>query len=614
MRLFKIGLYFDLFNLLSLTSGFVITSTSKRYHHHVLHLQQTIISVLNDRKQFVAFSSSPLFSTLSDKTTHQQDDTATEEIPILHNHTVTFPNYLELTAVPRGDFVASDPWTVTCSSSGEEYTFRLLLVPRGQGAPESTSQIRTASPLHNYDAARDNVGLYLQYLPHQKPEDTVDVTFNIRIKGNQQNNNGPKFDVDWTTGMRFSSTENVDLKNGLANDFGAYMMQSRLLEHFMGGDQAKNEPMQVQVSLKIHPPPPTIIDHDQQSPATRNNPLTLSDIRQIDQQTSIHEQHNATNVRVGMVIVPVLSKLSQRPRLFQAGAYPGVEYRLMRILDPQTQQDIFSSVPGAYYDLKPIYPLVPRLERPWPIRINERDLPKLVTSIQYNVIYAVGSLLTAVTGLMSAFIFSQLVSLFFIPSKSMDPTFEVGDVLVVEKITPRIMNKINHATPKVGDVVLFHPNDKLQEIVQSSGGRISNRDLFVKRVAARPGDSISVDKAGSVTSINGQRQNNEQRNFCEEEPLKLIERFIEPVDNQVIPEGQVFVLGGCSSVSVDSRVWGPLSNDNIVGRPVIRIWPLSRWGTVPALPIMSTTSIDADSQIHATTKREGKIPLTTHWN
>ena len=56
----------------------------------------------------------------------------------------------------------------------------------------------------------------------------------------------------------------------------------------------------------------------------------------------------------------------------------GVEFRIMRIFD-KNGNTIFGSEPGAEYELKPIYPLVQQLERAWPVKVNEREIPIMLT-------------------------------------------------------------------------------------------------------------------------------------------------------------------------------------------------------------------------------------------
>jgi signal peptidase I len=295
--------------------------------------------------------------------------------------------------------------------------------------------------------------------------------------------------------------------------------------------------------------------------------------------------HDPERVRVGKVVVPVLNRLGQRPRMFELGAYPGVEFRILLILDPVTGQERFTSCPGALYDLKPIYPLVPQLERSWPVRVSEQDIPKLLTPNMYNALSAAGSLLTAITGLLTAFVISQAISLFFIPSRSMDPTLQVGDVLLVDKVTPRLMRM---GQRDEGRVVLFSPPSALRDIVAANGGTLTSRDLFVKRIAAaQPGDTVSVNAAGQVT-VNDQPVRG-RRDLCAAEPLRLIDKYVKP-NQQVLGKDEVYVLGDCSSVSIDSRVWGALPSSEIVGRPIMRLWPLERFGSIGALPTMTTTT------------------------
>jgi len=347
-----------------------------------------------------------------------------------------------------------------------------------------------------------------------------------------------------------------------------------------------DKPVDCQVEVYLHPHPIVDAIGSNSSPSSdETNESIFSRGLRVMQMEDLRAVSNTDSepLRVGQVVVPILRKLQQRNDMFRWGAYPGVEFRILRMVEPMTGADVFFHRPGVAYELKPIYPLVAQLERPWPVRVPETQIPKLITAVQYNTISAVGSLFTAVTGLATAFLFSQIISVFFIPSRSMEPTLKVGDVLLVEKVTPRLLPQ----TIQTDQVVLFHPPTALQDIVSRSGGRITDRDLFVKRVAAsQPGDVLSVTTAGDV-QING-RTPAGHRDLCTAEPLRLIERYITAGDKVVEP-GQVAVLGDCASVSVDSRVWGGLPKQNIVGRPLFRIWPLERFGKIGDLP---TTQID----------------------
>jgi len=604
----------------------------------------------------------------------------------LSNATVKFPCYDRLMRLRPGQFVESDPLEVPLLSSvgddkGERRrrrsyeTFRVKLYPRGGGHSSSSSSSgggtagnQTSSSFFGMkrqksgfgmsyrvlpsfttlrdDESRQKLGAYLRYVPPSEGDEPseadddqeaefVDASFSLTLKGRQRyasdddddeeedNKETTKFDVQWRSGMRFVPSSESKLSDGRANDFGAHLMRTQLLEQFLGvvpmdvntasrsdsdsfigssryyDDDAANAPVEMQVSITVHGRPPV-----EQAAAPPSAPKTdhmsrnssgsggggfwiprFQDLRGPPETRAT--RHDAERVRAGKIVVPVLEKLSQRPNMFRLGVYPGVEYRLMRVADPDTDRDLFYSRPGADYELKPIYPLVQQLERPWPVRVNERDIPKLFDSTMYNVASAGASLVTAFAALTAAFVVSQAVSLFVIPTRSMDPTLQVGDVLLVDKVTPRLFSGDNH---RVGDVVLFHPPQALQDIVSQSrgGGKggISDRDLFVKRVVAEPGDRFAVgDRVGTVR-VNGVAPEGD-RNLCTAEPLRLIERYIRPTkddDDAVVPSGGVAVLGDCSSVSIDSRVWGPLPVENIVGKPVMRVWPLSRFGSIPPLP------------------------------
>jgi signal peptidase I len=464
------------------------------------------------------------------------------------------------------------------------HNFRVLLYPRGGASlaknkplvGEQKEEDQTSGFGMSYKilpmigSPAERVGVYLQYLP-TNGDDSVDVTFDLRLRGQQTS--GRKFDLEFNGGMRF--TKEGKLSEGTASDFGAHLMQTPLLEEFMGAEQGSEMPLQVSARLTVHPELARGESEEVAQRESKNQPFGFNDIR-----LGSNGLHNTNAVRVGKVVVPLLQNLKDRPRMFEVGAYPGVEYRILRIFS-EDGHEIFGSAPGSSYELKPIYPLVDALERQWPVSVQEAEIPRLYTANMYNAISALGSLFTAVFGLLTAFIVSQAVSLFFIPSRSMDPTLQIGDVLVVEKVSPRVLKGNNHK----GDVVLFHPPSLLQEIVSANGGRITDRDLFVKRVAAEPGDIVKVDASGAVT-VNGE-ETKEGRDLCEAEPLRLIERYVRAGETK-IKDGEVFVMGDCSSVSVDSRVWGPLSNDEIVGKPLVRAWPFNRFGSIASLPTPNT--------------------------
>ena len=144
----------------------------------------------------------------------------------------------------------------------------------------------------------------------------------------------------------------------------------------------------------------------------------------------------------------------------------------------------------------------------------------------------------------------------YIPSDSMLPTLQVGDRLVVEKIS------YHFHSPSTGDIVVFDPPSQLQ--VQG----YAKNQAFIKRIIATQRQTVQV-KNGTV--------------YLNDHPLK--EDYIaEPPDYELgkiqIPEGQVFVMGDNRNNSNDSHIWGFLPKDNIIGRAFFRFWPTDRMGNV----------------------------------
>lgn len=158
-----------------------------------------------------------------------------------------------------------------------------------------------------------------------------------------------------------------------------------------------------------------------------------------------------------------------------------------------------------------------------------------------------------VIALVSAFgIRAILVQTYFIPSESMSPTLQVGDRLMVYKLA------YNLGSVDRGDLVVFNRPPALEN---------SEMKDFVKRVIALPGERVSSENG--VLLLNGEP--------LAEPYLKggvLTEDFLEIS----IPEDHVFVMGDNRPNSRDSRSFGPIHEDLLVGEVFLRLWPFNALG------------------------------------
>ncbi|MEW5761755.1 MAG: signal peptidase I [Bacillota bacterium] len=135
---------------------------------------------------------------------------------------------------------------------------------------------------------------------------------------------------------------------------------------------------------------------------------------------------------------------------------------------------------------------------------------------------------------------------FFIPSGSMEPTLFEGDRIIVSKLAYRF------GTPQRGDVIVFkYPRDPSR--------------VFVKRVIGLPGETVAL--RNSHLYVDGRE--------VSEPYLPPGLRFPDfgPVR---VPTGCLFMLGDNRNSSDDSRVWGFLDRDLVIGKAVAIYWPLDR--------------------------------------
>ncbi len=157
---------------------------------------------------------------------------------------------------------------------------------------------------------------------------------------------------------------------------------------------------------------------------------------------------------------------------------------------------------------------------------------------------------TAVLTILIFLAIRLVVQNFRIEGSSMEPTLHAGQYLIVNKAVYWLH------PPERGDIVVFeYP-------------RAPNRD-FIKRVIGLPGEEVEV--RNGVVYINGKR---------------LYEPYISAPSNRsfgprVVGPNEYFVLGDNRPNSSDSRTWGMLPREHIIGKAWISYWPPETWGFVP---------------------------------
>ncbi len=138
---------------------------------------------------------------------------------------------------------------------------------------------------------------------------------------------------------------------------------------------------------------------------------------------------------------------------------------------------------------------------------------------------------------------------FIVDGASMDPTFATGQYLIVDELT------YHFHTPERGSILIFkYPKDPSK--------------YFIKRVIGLPGETVTI-KDGVVTVYDASNT-----------PLILDESYVElsktetEAYKQLGPD-EYFVMGDNRLGSADSRLWGPVPAKDIVGRPILRVWPFT---------------------------------------
>ncbi len=152
--------------------------------------------------------------------------------------------------------------------------------------------------------------------------------------------------------------------------------------------------------------------------------------------------------------------------------------------------------------------------------------------------------------LVFGFVRPVIAAPFYVGSESMVPTLMVWDRVLINKLA------YDFAEPKRGDIVLFESLE---------GGE----DPLIKRVVGLPGDTVEVENG--TLYVNGEPQR---------EPY-VNDRFWNaqtPYGPLEVPDGHYFMMGDNRGNSADSRYFGPVPEENLIGEALFRFWPPGRVG------------------------------------
>lgn len=216
----------------------------------------------------------------------------------------------------------------------------------------------------------------------------------------------------------------------------------------------------------------------------------------------------------------------------------------------------------------------PELERGRP----KQPKPQSGAGAFKEVVITVAAALILAWG-MQAF----LVKPYRIPSGSMENTLRCSDRVLVDRVSYRFSD------PDRGDIIVFQPpayvdgkgrvdidalyeadEDQLEAGTIPHGEQTPAETNFIKRIVGMPGETVEI--RDGTTFINGE---------------ELKEPYLHPNKPErdqgpfIVPDGTYFMMGDNRNNSHDSRWWGPLPEDYVIGKAFMIYWPMGNFGTIP---------------------------------
>jgi signal peptidase I len=184
--------------------------------------------------------------------------------------------------------------------------------------------------------------------------------------------------------------------------------------------------------------------------------------------------------------------------------------------------------------------------------------------------------LVAIAFVLALLLKTFLVQAFFIPSSSMEPTLEVNDRVLVNKLTTAVRD------PQRGEVVVFSEGEVADDergpvrrfvdsLVSGVGLAPPPEKDFIKRVIGLPGETLEMREG--VIYIDGERLPESSRN---DGGYLSAPHYVDFGPVEIGPD-EYFMMGDNRPSSSDSRQFGAIPEDQIIGRAFVVIWPFARF-------------------------------------
>lgn len=218
--------------------------------------------------------------------------------------------------------------------------------------------------------------------------------------------------------------------------------------------------------------------------------------------------------------------------------------------------DVDKSIPTVLIATPPIpeeqLPVEPTSEKP-PVSFLNRITKQIINFFMDFLETIVVSLSIFVV------VYLFLIQPHEVKGSSMEPNFQNNEYILTDKISYRFNN------PKRGEVVIFKaPN---------------NPDVdYIKRIIGLPGDKVKVEK--SYVYLNNQKLN---EYYLKDLTALFPGSFMIEGINITVEDGKYFVMGDNRSHSSDSREFGLIEKSSIIGKAVLKYWPIPEFGLVPVI-------------------------------